>query len=268
MSDSVLRVGICGVAGRMGSETARALSVDPLFEVVLGVDRERQGESLREVAGPHAPDLPIRGKLGQGLDETRPDVLVDFTHAGVAVAHGSSAMERGIATVIGTSGLSKEDVRALEVCSKEHSTPGMLVPNFALGAVLLMKFAEMAIKWLPDVEIIELHHDQKADAPSGTARSTADRLVAARGETRLRKRVEQIKLDGVRGGSIDGIHIHSVRLRGLVAHQEVIFGGQGETLTLRHDSLDRTCFMEGVKLCVRKVRNLSGFVVGMDALLD
>lgn len=268
MSDGVIRVGVCGVAGRMGSETVRALAADPMFEVVLGVDRERQGESLREVAGPQAPDLKIQGKLGQGLDDTRPDVLVDFTHSGVAAAHGASAMERGIAVVIGTSGLSKEDVRNLEMCSRENNTPGMLVPNFAVGAVLLMKFAEAAIKWLPDVEIIELHHDQKLDAPSGTARATAERLAEARGEARLRKRVEQIKVEGVRGGTIEGIHVHSVRLRGLVAHQEVIFGGQGETLTLRHDSLDRTCFMTGVKLCVRRVRELSGFVVGMDSLLD
>jgi 4-hydroxy-tetrahydrodipicolinate reductase len=150
---------------------------------------------------------------------------------------------------------------------RETGVPGMVVPNFAIGAVLMMRFAEIAAAWLPDCEIVEMHHDRKEDAPSGTAQMTAQRIGKARTEEPTRLPRAAIKVEGVRGGSVAAVPIHSVRLPGLVAHQIVMFGGPGETLTLRHDSMDRASFMSGVKLCVRKVRTLEGLAVGMDKLI-
>jgi len=170
-------------------------------------------------------------------------------------------------SVIGTTGLSESNLRELASASRETKTSGIYAPNFAIGAVLMMRFSQMAAKWLPNCEIIELHHDRKEDAPSGTALLTAQLIGDARTEPPSRKPRPIFKVEGVRGGVVEDTPIHSVRLPGYVAHQEVIFGGTGEVLTIRHDSMDRISFMEGVKLCLREVRGLDGFVIGMDKLL-
>lgn len=264
---SAIRVGIAGVAGRMGREVAQFLAASEEFDIVLAVDRAAGNTSLRQIAGSHVPEITIRERLGEALEAVPCDVLVEFTHPSSAFAHAESALRRGVAPVVGTSGLDAAALRELAHLCEETQTPAMVVPNFALGAVLLMRFAEMAARWMPHCEVVEMHHDKKADAPSGTARLTAERIAAAR-KSIPKRREELVHVEGVRGGTIQGVPVHSVRLPGLVAHQVVLLGGQGETLTLRHDSLDRSSFMEGVALCVRRVRSLHGLVIGLDALMD
>ena len=213
------------------------------------------------------PDLVVEGKLGIGLDNARADVLIDFTIASAASMHAESALKRKVAPLIGTTGLESQMLREIKRLCEEHDTPAMYVPNFAIGAVLMMRFSELAARWMPDVEIVEMHHDGKLDAPSGTSMRTAELIDAARQSRPAAKAKPAFKVEGVRGGSHKDVPIHSVRLRGLVAHQQVMFGGNGEVLTIRHDSLDRASFMEGVKLCAREIRNLKGLTVGMEPLL-
>ena len=164
-------------------------------------------------------------------------------------------------------GISEANLEAIRELCEKHNTPGMYVPNFAIGAVLMMHFAEIAAKWLPDAEIIEFHHDRKEDAPSGTAMLTAEKIGNARVSSPTPLPKPLLKAEGARGGLVKEVPVHSVRLPGLLAHQEVIFGGPGETLTIRHDSLDRASFMQGVKLCAKSVRNLKGLTVGLDKIL-
>ncbi|HVL39502.1 MAG TPA: 4-hydroxy-tetrahydrodipicolinate reductase [Fimbriimonadaceae bacterium] len=267
MSDASLRIGIVGACGRMGQEVVRTFSNAPGFELVLAVDRSNVGIHLREIGGEKAPDLLIRDKLGAALDDTPLDVLVDFTHPSAAAGHALSALRRKVSPIIGTTGLSNENIRELTLACQEEETAGMYVPNFAIGAVLMMKFCEIAAQWLPDAEIVEMHHDQKEDAPSGTAIRTAEVIGEARSSRVSPKPRTILKVEGARGGLVSDTPIHSVRLKGLLAHQLVIFGGQGEVLSIRHDSMDRQSFMQGVKLCASHVRSMSGFVVGMDKVL-
>lgn len=263
----VIKVVVAGAAGRMGQETLRALAAAAEFEVVAAVDKQNVGESARTVAGQTAPDLVIQGKLGETLDSVAADVMVDFTHPSSAASNTMSALKRGLAVVVGTSGLGNEDLSAIREACTEFQKPALIVPNFAIGAVLMMRFSELAAKWFPNAEIIELHHDGKADSPSGTATRTAELISDAR-ETVPRGVIGAIeKYPGARGAKVKNVNVHSVRLPGLVAHQEVIFGGPGEMLTVRHDSMDRKSFMEGVKLACREVGNLQGITIGLDKLM-
>jgi 4-hydroxy-tetrahydrodipicolinate reductase len=250
----------------MGRETVRALCQSPGFDVVSAIDRQGSGGSIRDWAGADAPDIPVEDKLGAALDRSPADVLVDFSHASAAASHAISAMKRGVSPVIGCTGLSDVDLRELTYQATELGVPAMYVPNFAVGAVLLTRFAQMAAKWMPNAEIIEMHHEDKEDAPSGTALLTAELIASGRTQEPARLPRPQFKVEGVRGGKANGVTIHSVRMPGLLAHQLVIFGSPGETLTLRHDSLDRDSFMVGVKICVRNVRSQKGLVVGLDKI--
>lgn len=264
---NVVRVAVIGAAGRMGTEVLRTVNQVPGIEIVLAVDRERVGENCREFAGGRAPDIQVVDKLGVALDNTKADVLVDFSHGSGSAQHADSALKRGVSPVIGATGLNDSDLKEIALRCKETGVPGMYVPNFAIGAVLMMKFSEMAAKWMPDCEIIELHHDRKEDAPSGTAMRTAELIHDARQDSPTRKPRPQMKVEGARGGAYKDVHIHSVRLPGYIAHQEVIFGRLGEVLTIRHDSMDRGSFMQGVALAAKEVRSLPGFVVGLDKIL-
>jgi 4-hydroxy-tetrahydrodipicolinate reductase len=262
-----MKVIVVGAAGRMGREVLKALEGAPEFRVVAAIDREAVGTNCKELTGGAGPDLVVEDKLTTAIDRTKPEAIVDFTSASSAAAHADSALSRGVSPVIGTTGLSDATIRELASLSREKGTPGIYAPNFAIGAVLMMRFAQMAAKWLPNCEIVELHHDRKEDAPSGTAMLTAQLIADARSESPTRKPRPVFKVEGVRGGAHHETPIHSVRLPGFVAHQEVIFGGTGEVLTVRHDSMDRVSFMDGVKLCLREVKSLNGFVVGMDKIL-
>lgn len=258
-----IRVVVAGASGRMGQIICQHLSRCSGIELVGAVDKDKSGSPVSS----ELPNLILSDKLGETLDSTAPHVLVDVTHPGAAAANAMSALKRGVAVVIGTSGLSQQDTRELALNCDEFKTPALLVPNFAVGAVLMMKFAEMAAAYMPNVEIIEMHHNQKADAPSGTAKSTAERISAARTSTPDRTTHESVQVDGARGGVYKEVRVHSVRLPGFLAHQQVLFGSAGETLTIRHDSNDRACFMGGVELAVRNVWNLSGFQVGLEKVM-
>lgn len=263
-----IRVCLAGAAGKMGVVMARALSLCDGIELVGAVDRDHVGEALKDFAGARHSDLVIEDKLGATLDACKPHVLLDFTHPGAAAAHAVSALNRNVAPVVGTSGLSQADLKEIAGASGQHGTPAMVIPNFAIGAVLMMKFAQMAARWMPDVEIVEMHHNAKLDAPSGTARRTAEMIGAVMPEAPKAGVREMVKVEGVRGGAVSNVRIHSVRLTGLVAHQQVLFGGPGEILTIRHDTMDRTCFIEGVKLAIREIWKQNGLVIGLDHLIE
>jgi 4-hydroxy-tetrahydrodipicolinate reductase len=249
-ADQPIRVGVLGAQGRMGAEVCRAVEAAPDMAVVAQVD---VGDSMSD------------------LVDARAEVVVDFTHPDAVLDNVRFAVDNGIHCVVGTSGFDAAKLGAVEELLATKPDVGVLVaPNFAIGAVLLMRFSELAAKYYESVEIIELHHPRKADAPSGTASHTARLIAAARSAAGLDKAPDATtqELDGARGALVDDIRVHSVRLSGLIAHQEVLFGGAGETLTLRHDSLDRNSFMPGVLLAARSILGRSGLIVGLDKLMD
>ena len=196
------------------------------------------------------------------------DVWVDFTIPDVAYDNTKFAIENKICPVVGTTGFTEAQITELIALSQTQKVGGLIAPNFAIGAVLMMVMCRQAAKYMPDVEIIELHHDNKLDAPSGTAVQTAAMMAEVRKAHHQGHPDEKEKLSGARGADYEGMHIHSVRLPGYVAHQEVIFGGLGQTLTIRHDSMNRESFMPGVVLAAQKVRGLTGLTIGLDKLLE
>lgn len=242
----------------MGQESVRALSQAEGVELISAVDRVQVGEVV-------GPEVVIGDDLASGLVGAH--VLLDFTHPEAAADNASLALSAGVAVVIGTSGVSRDQLDRLRAHAEETQTPVLVVPNFAIGAVLMMQFAALAAKWMPSAEVIEMHHDQKLDAPSGTATRTAEIIAEARNQVPPTREGTIMKVAGARGGMVESVPVHSVRLPGLVAHQLVLFGGPGETLTIRHDSLDRTSFMPGVVLAVRRVLDLQGLHIGLDAVM-
>ena len=248
-----------GATGRVGAEVCRAVHADADMELIAGISRSKAGQKASEALGLQGSDVVLAENLDSFI-ESGVEVAVDFTNAEFAPEHVAWAIEHGMHIVVGTTGFQVDDAwRAAPV--------GVLVaPNFAIGAALMQRFAAQAARHLPAVEIVELHHDGKADAPSGTAAATADAVAAASPEAWSGPSSESVR--GVRGGERAGIRIHSIRLPGLVAHQEVIFGGQGQTLTIRHDSTDRTSFVPGVLMAIRWVPTHPGLTVGLDAILD
>jgi 4-hydroxy-tetrahydrodipicolinate reductase len=256
----VIRVGVVGATGKMGREVCAAVTAAPDLELVAAVSRSRAGERLGDALGIGGTDVVLADALAS-LAEARADVLVDFTSATYAPEHVAWGIDHGIDVVVGTTGF--------EIDETWRDAPvGIVVaPNFAIGAVLMMRFAEQAARHFDAAEVIELHHDAKADAPSGTAIATARRIGAARDGTWTAPPDDQ-RHPGARGADVGGIRVHGVRLPGLVAHQQVIFGGLGQTLTIRHDSTDRTSFMPGILLAIRAVHGRPGLTVGLDAILD
>jgi 4-hydroxy-tetrahydrodipicolinate reductase len=220
-----------------------------------------------------APDMELAGTVDYGDDFSvlrGADAAVDFTSPGAVMGNVLWCVENGVNAVVGTTGF--DDARLDEIRSwlgPEPRTGVLVASNFSVGAVLMMAFAEQAARFFESAEVVELHHPNKVDAPSGTARTTAARIAAARAEAGLGAVPDatDTMLEGARGAVVDGVHVHSVRLRGLVAHQEVLFGGEGETLTIRHDSLDRVSFMPGVLLGVREVVRRPGLTVGIEGAL-
>jgi 4-hydroxy-tetrahydrodipicolinate reductase len=261
----MIRVLVSGAAGKMGSEVVRAVTAADGMEVVAAVDPGVAGCLVPTSDGEH---VECRTDLATAIAECSPDVMVDFTHPSVAGENLRVALGAGVDCVVGTTGLSDGTLAELAELAPEGTTL-FFAPNFAVGAVLMMRFAEQAARFLPTVEVIELHHDKKADAPSGTAIRTARLIAAARGVATLApgRETELSGMEGARGALVDGVPVHSVRLPGLVAHQEVLFGGQGQTLTIRHDSIDRTSFMPGVVLAIREVGPRFGLVVGLETLM-
>ncbi|GGQ57645.1 4-hydroxy-tetrahydrodipicolinate reductase [Couchioplanes azureus] len=245
-----IRVGVLGARGRMGLEVCKAVDAADDLELVAMVD---QGDWLFNASDAGAQVL---------VDFTTPDVVMDNLHW---------AVDQGISVVVGTSGFTNQRLDRIRSWLSHKPGVGVLIaPNFGLGAVLMMQFAARAARYFESVEIIEQHHPRKLDAPSGTAVHTARLVGAARAEAGLAPMPDATKeeMSGARGTEIDGVRIHSVRAAGLVAHQEVLFGAKGETLTIRHDSVDRASFMPGVLLAVRSIQSRPGLTLGLDALLD
>lgn len=258
----MIKVIVTGAAGKMGREVCRAALADKDIELVGAVDPNPSEQAVAELRS--AAGIDIHHQLPELLKKTRADVLVDFTHAAAVTTNATVAVSAGMHVVIGTTGLSEGEISRLKELAESTISNILLAPNFAVGAVLMMKLSETAAAYADRAEIIELHHDKKADAPSGTAKMTAE-LMSERLEQR--PLAEEEKIAGVRGGLIGDIPVHSVRLPGLVAHQEVILGFQGQTLTIRHDSTDRTSFMPGVMLAVKRIADHRGFIYGLDKIL-
>jgi 4-hydroxy-tetrahydrodipicolinate reductase len=234
----------------MGQQVCKAVDAAPDLEVVAMVDA---GDWLFSVA------------------DAGSQVLVDFTHPDVVMDNIRFAIDQGIHAVVGTTGFTDERLDTVRTWLADSPSTGVLIaPNFGIGAVLSMKFAQLAAPYYESVEVIELHHPEKADAPSGTAVRTAELIAAARQQAGMAAPPDATtqSRDGARGADVDGVHVHALRIAGMVAHQEIVFGSEGETLSIRHDSLDRVSFMPGVLLAVREVASRPGLTVGLEALLD
>ena len=256
-----------GACGRMGQAVLKAVQEADGLELVGAVDI-KGGEDTGSLVGLPANGILVETDLEALLARKKPEVMVDFTRPDVVFGNVMTALAHKTSPVVGTTGLSDEQKAEIAKAAEENDTPAFIAPNFAIGAVLLMVMSRQAAKYMPDVEIIELHHDKKLDAPSGTAIQTAAMIAEVRKAHKQGNPDEFEKLEGARGADYEGMHIHSVRLPGYVAHQEVIFGGLGQTLTIRHDSMNRESFMPGVVLAAKKVRSLKGLTVGLDKLLD
>jgi len=247
---SALKVGVLGARGKVGSEVCRAVEAADDMDLVAAVDADDDIDAL----------------VTQGAQ-----AVVDFTHPDVVMDNLEFCIDHGIHAVVGTTGFDEGRLAQLRDWLARSPQTGVLVaPNFSIGAILMMRFATEAARFFESVEIVELHHPTKADAPSGTARRTAELIAAARREAGLGAPPDATTtgLEGARGAEVDGIHIHGLRIRGLVAHQEVVLGGVGETLTIRHDSLDRASFAPGVLLGLRRIGDTPELTVGLEEFLD
>jgi 4-hydroxy-tetrahydrodipicolinate reductase len=251
----MIRVGVFGAGGRMGATVCEAVTDASDMELVAAVDPFRAGETVCGVT--IAADKAA-------LTDAGAEVVVDFTVIDAARDNVQWCADNGVHAVVGTTGFSDDELQRFATAFSTSNA--VIAPNFAIGAVLLMRFAELAAPYFDSAEIIELHHENKIDAPSGTAMYTAQRIAAASKDW-LDDPTTKVVAEGARGGTVDHIPIHSVRLRGLVAHQEVLFGTTGQTLSLRHDTIDRSSFMPGVLLAVRKVGDTPGLTLGLDALI-
>jgi 4-hydroxy-tetrahydrodipicolinate reductase len=263
----MIRVGVIGAFGKMGREVCAAVAGESDLGLVAAVDHEGVGEKIGRLIG--HPDIGIT--VSDEMDilaEAEVEVAVDFTHPGAVMSNINWCVRHAIHMVVGTTGLTVRDLEKIRNMIEDEGSESnvFIAPNFAIGAVLMMRFAAQASKYLPFVEIIELHHDGKADAPSGTSIKTAEEIAKAREESPPVRMGEVVP--GARGAEVEGLRVHSVRLPGLVAHQEVMLGGPGQTLTIRHDSYDRISFMPGVLLAIRSVASRPGVTVGLESLLD
>src|SRR6478735_9582483 len=248
-----MKVGVLGARGKVGAEVCRAVEAADDLELVARVDTGDGHDTLT--------DLVERGA----------EAVVDFTHPDVVMGNLEFCVGRGIHAVVGTTGFDDDRLARLRGWLDAAPATGVLIaPNFSIGAILMMRFAAAAAPFYESVEVVELHHPTKADAPSGTARRTAELIAAARREAGLGPVPDATStgLEGARGADVDGIRVHGLRVRGLVAHQEVILGGPGETLTIRHDSLDRASFVPGVLTALRAIGDRPGLTVGLESLLD
>ena len=263
-----IKIVIAGPRGRMGSEAVKLVEKTDNYELVGVVDHRYGGKLLNELEGISSLPVPIFNDMGECLSTVHADVLIDLTTPEVGMQHTKTALEFGVRPVVGTTGFTKENLQELEELCHQKEKGCIIAPNFALGAVLMMKFSQLAGRYFQDVEIIELHHDKKLDAPSGTAVKTAQMIAQVREEKVQGHPNEKETIQGARGANYSGMHIHSVRLPGLIAHQQVLFGADGQTLTIRHDSYNRASFMSGVKLAVDEVMNIDTLVYGLENIIE
>lgn len=260
-----IRVVVHGAQGKVGQEVVKAICHDPELVMAGAIEKQAAEEWLTLPWG--AKRVPFSADVASLLERSRPEVLVDFSIAEATKAMVPVAAKHKVNLVIGTTGLTAEDLANIDRLARANEIGAIVAPNFALGAVVMIYLAKMAAKLFDHAEIIEMHHEQKADAPSGTALSTAKAMLESRGKPFLHPQVQKETLPGTRGGELGGITIHSMRLPGLLAHQEIVLGTAGQTLSLRHDTISRECYMPGVLLAIKKVVKLKGLTYGLDTLL-
>lgn len=250
----MIKVAVCGACGKMGQEVVKAVIADDALELVAQID----------ICGGHE----VYETIEEALKELKIDVLVDFTQPKSIFENAKFCLNHGVRPVVGTTGLSDDQLAELKQLSEDKNVSALIAPNFTTGAVLMMMFAKEAAKYFDNAEIIELHHNQKKDAPSGTAIKTAQ-LMAESNKNLAKGNCEEVELiEGSRGGkSYSDIQIHSVRMPGYIASQEVIFGASGQVFKIRHDSMDRTCYMKGVIMSIKHVMSNNDFVYGLEKIL-
>lgn len=263
----MINVVVSGAAGKMGQEVCRAVLDDPELDLVGAVDINcSEGQiDIGSIIGRGVTRVFVTNDLSDTIKSTSSSVVVDFTHPSAVMNNIKKIIEAGVDGVVGTTGITPDDMQAIERLLEGSGSHIFIAPNFAIGAVLMTYLSQKAAEYLDAVEIIELHHDAKADAPSGTAISTAKKLSETMKNINVSKSKESYA--GARGADIGDVRVHSIRLPGFVAHQEVIFGAKGQTLTIRHDSIDRTSFMPGVVSAVKAVSTLPPLTVGLENLL-
>ena len=258
----MIKVGVIGALGKMGKEVVKAVRDANNTELVMAVDIVGEGTEITK-------NVKIETNLKEALLTKKPDVVIDFTQPAGIYEHVCLYMNEKIKSVIGTTGLSEEQIKKLKELSKENNTGCLIAPNFSTGAVLLMMFAKQAAKYFNNAEIIELHHNQKKDAPSGTAVKTAQLMAESNPDFTLGNCAETELIKGSRGGTADAnIHIHSIRMPGYIASQEVIFGAAGQIFKIKHDTMERSCYMAGVLLATRHVYTKNDFIYGLDNIMQ
>ena len=258
----MIKIGVVGALGKMGKEVVKAVLEAEDTTLVMAVDVVEEGTVI-------ANDVKIESDLKQAIQTKKPDVIIDFTQPATIFEHVSLYMNEKVKSVIGTTGLSETQINELKKLSKENNTGCLIAPNFSTGAVLMMMFAKQAAKYFNNAEIIELHHNQKKDAPSGTAVKTAQLMAESNPDFTLGNCPETELIKGSRGGTADAnIHIHSVRMPGYIASQEVIFGASGQIFKIKHDTMERSCYMAGVLLATRHVYANNDFIYGLDNIMQ
>ena len=262
-----INIVVSGPRGKVGTAAINMIQAEPTFHLVACIDYKHDGKRLKDITD-FDLDVPVYGDPDDCFKSEKVDVLLDLTVPEAGFTLPTSDLEYGVREVSGTSGYTQAHIQKFEMIATQKQIGCIIAPNFAIGAILMMHFAKIAAKFFPDVEIIEKHHDQKLDAPSGTAVKTAELIQEVRTAKHQGHEHEEETLAGARGGNVDGMRIHSVRLPGLVAHQEVIFGGPGQILTIKHDSMNRDSFMEGVKTTIKHVMTINHFIYGLENMLD
>ncbi|MBQ8476105.1 4-hydroxy-tetrahydrodipicolinate reductase [bacterium] len=256
----MIKTGVIGAAGKMGIQVVSAVLNDNETELVCAVDKFNKGKEL-------SPNVKIEDDIKTALTTAKPDIVVDFTQPDTIYNNIKIYQELKIKSVIGTTGLKDSELQEIEELSKKNNTGIIIAPNFSIGAILMMKFAAQASKYFSNAEIIEFHHNQKKDAPSGTAIKTAQLMAKNNTNFKLGNCKETETLQGARGGNCNDIQIHAVRMPGFVASQEVIFGSDGQTLKIHHDTINRECYMSGVLLAVKHLYKNNTFIYGLENIL-
>lgn len=262
-----IRVAVSGACGRMGKEVVKLVLETEHLVLAAAID-SKVGQDAGTLVGLPESGVIVRNDLEQALIESKAQVVVDFTTPHSVMDNVRTAIQCGVRPVVGTTGFSPADIAELDELCKANQIGGIIAPNFSIGAILMMKFAAQASKYFPHLEIIEYHGDQKLDAPSGTSVKTAELISEVREELKQGNPNETETIEGSRGGYFNGFRIHSVRLPGIFAQQEVIMGGFGQSLKIRHDSYDRACYMPGVDVAIQKVMDLTGITYGFEHFID
>ncbi len=256
----MIKVGVIGASGKMGKTVVSAVLNDNELELVCAIDKFGAGNKINE-------KVAIEEDIKQALIKSNPDIVIDFTQPSTIFENIKTYLDLKVKSVIGTTGLKKEQLEEIEELSKKQNTGILIAPNFSIGAILMMKFAAEASKYFKNAEIIEYHHNQKKDAPSGTAIKTAAMMVQNNKNFKYGNCPETETITGSRGGNCESIQIHSVRMPGFVASQEVIFGADGQTLKIHHDTTNRECYMSGVIMAVKYLYKNNEFIYGLENIL-